>query len=438
MKSKRRVLYVVDSVFWITGVMADEMARSTSDNDSIVCSFSALQQVLAENGGRFPVDVDLVHFLITSYGNAEQSKFRDRAAVAGAILHVEDETNLLPLEYADAVMTMSDQWQTELSGKSSDPGKVVKVAVGIEVETFRPARSDAQKRSIRRKYGIPDDAFVVGFSAKRSSNTSDRKGVDVLEKLIKQSREANDTIWWVVRGPGWEDWVAPLREQGASITYLPFLLPGRELADSYRMLDAFVVTSRIEGGPIPLLEAMSAGLPCISTPVGYALEAVRDGENGFLVSFGDASAFMEKLRLLQGDRALCRALGAAARRTMMEQFTWPHVLKSLPELHAKALDNFARRAPEAGRQVRSDKKSFAATKKRIELLNYEFATTELRRIGATKGAQYCATLGLLRDPLSPSNFRRFVFWSYLGVPYFGIMRFLRRLRKGVPRAEHHL
>ena len=322
MEKQLTILYVVDSVFWITGIMAKEMAKKIPNSRSIICSNFVLIKLLSENGGRFPIPIDIVHFLIPVYSNASYDKFQDESAIVSSILHVEDDSDLLPLGYSDAVMTMSEQWQKHLVKLAPDPQRIVKVAVGIDANTCRPAKNKAQVQKIRKKFGLPAEAFVVGFSAKRSSNTSDRKGIDVLEKLILTTAERNKNICWAIRGPGWQEWIEPLARKGANLVYLPFQLPGKSLGDSYRMLDAFICTSRIEGGPIPLLEAMATGLPCISTPVGYAVESIRDGENGFLAPFGDAECFYEKLCLLEHDEGLCQKLGSRARKTILEEFSW--------------------------------------------------------------------------------------------------------------------
>jgi len=55
------------------------------------------------------------------------------------------------------------------------------------------------------------------------------------------------------------------------------------MVDFYRSLDAYICTSRTEGGPHPILEASSCGIPVISTPVGIAPELIEDKINGLLI-----------------------------------------------------------------------------------------------------------------------------------------------------------
>jgi glycosyltransferase involved in cell wall biosynthesis len=53
------------------------------------------------------------------------------------------------------------------------------------------------------------------------------------------------------------------------------------------------VTSRDEGGPRAVLEAMATGVPLVSTRVGQGADLVRDGENGWLVDVEDVEGLTE-------------------------------------------------------------------------------------------------------------------------------------------------
>ena len=59
----------------------------------------------------------------------------------------------------------------------------------------------------------------------------------------------------------------------------------------YQALDFYWVTARVEGGPVTLLEAMSAEVCCLTTAVGLAREIVNDGENAVLLPFNDPESF---------------------------------------------------------------------------------------------------------------------------------------------------
>ena len=84
--------------------------------------------------------------------------------------------------------------------------------------------------------------------------------------------------------------------------------------------DVFVLSSRSEGLPLSILEAMAAGLPVVATNVGGVPELVVQEETGFLVPPGDPQALAVALERLLGDSTLRRRLGAAGRLRAEERF----------------------------------------------------------------------------------------------------------------------
>ena len=75
-----------------------------------------------------------------------------------------------------------------------------------------------------------------------------------------------------------------------------------------------VLSSRSEGMPNTVLEAMVAARPVVATAVGDVPALVRDGVTGFLVAPGDADALATAVGRILKDPALAADLGAAARR----------------------------------------------------------------------------------------------------------------------------
>lgn len=93
-------------------------------------------------------------------------------------------------------------------------------------------------------------------------------------------------------------------------------LAGRQsdVASFLQKADVYCVTSLVEGLPVSVLEAMSTGLPVITTPAGGIVDIVKDGENGFLSPHGDIDAFARRMEQLATDTNLRRQMGEDSRR----------------------------------------------------------------------------------------------------------------------------
>jgi glycosyltransferase involved in cell wall biosynthesis len=111
----------------------------------------------------------------------------------------------------------------------------------------------------------------------------------------------------------------------------------RQVAEDLRGSDIFATTSRSDGTPVSLLEAMAAGLPCVASAVGGIPEWIEDEKNGFLIPSGDADACADRLLRLAADPALRERLGIRARETILEHGDWWHLMQEAEIDYARLL-----------------------------------------------------------------------------------------------------
>ena len=81
----------------------------------------------------------------------------------------------------------------------------------------------------------------------------------------------------------------------------------------------FVLTSEAEGLPMAMIEAMSAGLPCVVPDVGDITSIARDGQNAFVVKPRDVDEFAEKIITLLHNQELLKELGQNAKETIQNK-----------------------------------------------------------------------------------------------------------------------
>lgn len=129
-----------------------------------------------------------------------------------------------------------------------------------------------------------------------------------------------------------------IRERGLS---RKVFLAGR-LPDAYKYLpafDVFAFSSSKEGFPWAVLEAMSAKIPVISTPVGAIPEIIKDGQNGVIVPVGIPSAMSSMIRNLLGDDQLRQELVIQAHQTILAQFSIRAMVERFENLFESLLEN---------------------------------------------------------------------------------------------------
>jgi glycosyltransferase involved in cell wall biosynthesis len=166
------------------------------------------------------------------------------------------------------------------------------------------ARSDA-----RRALAIAPDDLVVGtvgnFTAKKDQAT-------LLAAVASLTRE-HDRLRLVLVGTGpLED---ELRRRARELGVEERVMFTGMRDDVLALLpafDVFTLSSRYEGLPISLLEAMASGLPCVVTRVGGIPEVVTDGHEGLLAAPGDSAALAAALDELLLDLSLRAQMGARA------------------------------------------------------------------------------------------------------------------------------
>jgi glycosyltransferase involved in cell wall biosynthesis len=222
-----------------------------------------------------------------------------------------------------------------------EPAKVFRIPIGVDLERF-PFGDDEARRSARAELGLPESAFVVGSFQKdgvgfgAGLEPKAIKGPDVLVAVLARLRWPE--LFVLLTGPARGYVRGELERLG--VPYRHVRLSSRdELARAYHALDAYLVTSRQEGGPKSVLEAMATGVPLLTTRVGQAPEMVRDGENGLLADVDDVDALAGAVQRVHQDSALRARLRAEGRPTAEA-----YAEERLEPLWAELLDGFVSRA----------------------------------------------------------------------------------------------
>jgi glycosyltransferase involved in cell wall biosynthesis len=239
------------------------------------------------------------------------------------------ETNLRLLVRAAAGTICASQEERDEALAIAGQGMARKLGLlqyGVEM---RPEPSAAERRAARTKLGVADAMLAVTVG----SLEYPKDPLTVAKAVAEVARSGQPTVLLVVgEGRLRPELEAIARDSQGSIR----LLGNR--SDVPRLLEAadmFVVSSRHEGLPFALLEALAAGLPTIVSDYPGAEDAVADA--GIVVPFGDVDAFAQALRRLAVDPAARADLGRLARERAAAHYSLEAMLDQTRRLYEEVL-----------------------------------------------------------------------------------------------------
>jgi glycosyltransferase involved in cell wall biosynthesis len=215
--------------------------------------------------------------------------------------------------------------------------RFVTVANGIS-----PAPHTRPREAVRRELGLAPEERV----ALTIGSLSPQKAQDRLLAAFAIAASAEPRARLLVAGEGPRRALLERRIAELGLPGRVRLLGDRDdVADLLEAADLFVLSSRREGLPITLIEAMRAGRAAVSTRIGGTPEVVEDGVTGLLVPVGDDPALAAALAGLLGDEARCARFGEAGRRRWHERFTAERMVRATEALYR---DEVAKGAPARG------------------------------------------------------------------------------------------
>jgi glycosyltransferase involved in cell wall biosynthesis len=193
--------------------------------------------------------------------------------------------------------------------------KLFTVPNGINLARFQTVHGDP---ALRRSLAIPPDGFVFGTIGR----LAEMKRPDILVTAFSflSAELPRSHLLIVGDGPMMPD----LRKQAAAskaadrIHFAGFQ-PNPELY--LGLLDVFVLTSRMEGMPLAILEAAASGKPVIASRVGGVEEVSNNGRSVLLYDFNDMDALLAGLRRLASDREFREQLAKSGREHVLKTYS---------------------------------------------------------------------------------------------------------------------
>jgi glycosyltransferase involved in cell wall biosynthesis len=262
---------------------------------------------------RLTTEIAFIRNSIVHFGSINTLIINDRLTIPHqsnkvivTCFHLEDndKRNIL-IQRADVFVKL---WVTSCSltkeklkklGIRND--KIIVIHLGIDLNLFK-RYSPLIKNKIKDRYCIPKDKFIIGSFQKDGDGWSDGdipkyvKGPDILCKVLLKISLKYD-IFVLLSGPS-RGYVKNFLTQNGIPFFHKYFKNQVGIAEFYNACDLYLMTSRVEGGPMSILESWATGTPLIATNVGIVPDIVKNEINGLVVKVNDINSMVKKIEWL--------------------------------------------------------------------------------------------------------------------------------------------
>ena len=285
-----KILYLSDEANWVIDEIGSSLEKELSTR-----GFSRTKRGLFNLGG--------INHYTTRYAVYSKAIWSPFARKVLTYFHGEDSDVALLAQLQkvqtrfDFIHTSCQITRDHLIKHGIQPEKIQTIPIGIDVKDF--SLVDEEKRRLaRQRLNLPSEAFVIGSFQKDGVGWGDGmeakliKGPDVFCDAIEHINKQRP-VHVLLTGPARGYVKKRLQDAGVPFQHV-YLEKYSDVPACFHALDAYIVASRLEGGPRAPMECFASGIPVVATRVGQVPEQIIDGENGFMVEVEDVAAIVSK------------------------------------------------------------------------------------------------------------------------------------------------
>lgn len=235
----------------------------------------------------------------------------------------------LAAHWTDGLITINEEdYKAAQKFKLRKNGKVFFVpGVGVDIANLEQRIASIDRSEKRKELGLSIDTVVIISVGELNANKNHIQALKALSKLTKTNFQ------YLIVGNGESEQklkkaVNELMLQD-KVSFLGFRGDVPELLAAS---DAFILTSRREGLPKAVLEAMAVGLPIIATDVRGNRDLVKSGENGYLVPLDDAEQTAIAIERLINSGNLRRSMGEKSKE-LVKQYDLQNIIPQMEEIY---------------------------------------------------------------------------------------------------------
>lgn len=220
---------------------------------------------------------------------------------------------------ATAIFAISDYIRTGLGHMGFALDKIHTIYNAVDTDHFDPQMELDGRRTLRREFGIPEQAPLVGIAARMNPWKGQRELIGAASLL----REKHPDLHVMILGANVPEFRADFEKrarEGGIADRVHFGGFQKDVRPFLQEFDLFVHPSYGEPFGLSIVEAMAMRKPVIACVTGGVPEIITHTRDGWLVKERSAEAVATAITTLLNDPGLCRQLGERARETVRARF----------------------------------------------------------------------------------------------------------------------
>jgi glycosyltransferase involved in cell wall biosynthesis len=199
--------------------------------------------------------------------------------------------------------------------------------------------------AIRDEMGVAADDAVIIQVARLDGLKDHATAVRAMEHVVRNRPNARLVL--VGEGPELDNIKQVVRECRVE-SYVRFMGMRRDVPRLLRASDIFLLSSKSEGIPLTIIEAMAAGVPVVSTDVGGIAEIIEHGQTGFLAAAGDSQTLAAHILDVLNDSSRRENIVSRARERAMTVFAEEQMHSQYLDLYREMIDGTSPTGTRAG------------------------------------------------------------------------------------------
>jgi len=237
------------------------------------------------------------------------------------------------------IIAISDLQKKELveTYKISTNEKMKVIPLGFDLEKFTTNKEE-RRTAVRKEYNIKKDEVAIALVGRLAPIKDHAYFLTIIEQLLEQTK-TKIKVFIVGNGSEWDRVASRVDEInnrfGKKVIMTSWIL---DISRFNQGLDIMCLTSKNEGTPVSVIEALASGIPVISTDVGGVRDILTDGKSGFVIKRENSETYLQKLRLLVEDESLREDFSKFGKENVIKKYTYQRLVDDMREYYKALLE----------------------------------------------------------------------------------------------------